>query len=96
MQELSKVNPNFTVEQLYTVAKSEHIMKNPPVNQVVSEKPEDSTQFPTWEPVQFRQIDEQNKQSNQSGPSATHIRSGSRSFRDMVSVAAEKASRAKS
>ncbi len=93
MQELSKVNPNFSVEQLYKIAKSDHVLSNPPANQVVSEKPEDSTQFPTWEPVQLRQIDGEKKTTNQSGPSATVIRSGSRSFANMVSVAAEKASR---
>jgi hypothetical protein len=77
MQELSQKYPNMEMEDMYKLAKADHLMKSPGRATVETEKPESSSDFPNWEPVHLRSP-ETGEKTKSVGPSTTALRSGGR------------------
>lgn len=90
MQELSQKYPQMEMNDLYKLAKADHLIKSPGRATVETEKPESSSQFPNWEPVHMRDPETGDK-TKSVGPSTTALRSGGR--KDFLGIVGEAASR---
>ena len=90
MQDKIKEYPNLSLLDTYKLVKAEDLMKHPARQNTESEKPESSTTFPQWEPIQHR-TPEGNVAESKGQSNPTPLRMvGTRSFRSLVEQAASR------
>jgi hypothetical protein len=88
MQVLSQEYPQLKMEDLYKLAKADHVLKSPNRQNTETEKPESSSPFPEWQPAHLRHA-KTSETTKSVGPSTTALRTGGR--KDFLSLVSEAA-----
>jgi len=92
MQELSQQYPQLAMQDLYKLAKADHVLKSPSPNTVETEKPESSSPFPEWQPSHLRSVETGDKEKSV-GQSTTALRNRAGGRKDFLARANEAAGR---
>lgn len=91
MVALSKTYPSVDMEGLYKMAKAEHVLKSPRINEIETEKPESSSPFPQWQvPSERTPVKEGDKSV---GQGTTSLRNRTGGKKDFMSLAMNAATR---